>query len=61
MENSWQTKERKKIPSLDVYIVNLYPSIEKGSGPPKDNYLIDDRINDIRFHDKTKYDEKVPT
>jgi NTE family protein len=57
--SKYQTNERKKVPSLDVYIVNLYPSIEKGSGPPKDNDLIDDRINDIRFHDKTKYDEKV--
>ena len=45
--------------SFEVYIVNLYPSIEKGSAPPKDNDLIEDRINDIRFHDKTKYDEKV--
>jgi NTE family protein len=37
----------------------LYPAIEKEGGPPKDNDLINDRMNDIRFHDKTKYDEKV--
>jgi NTE family protein len=55
----YQTNKSKTVPSLEVYIVNLYPSIEKRSAPPKDNDLIDDRINDIRFHDKTKYDEKV--
>jgi hypothetical protein len=37
----------------------LYPAIELERGPPTDNDLINDRINDIRFHDKTKYDEKV--
>ena len=57
--SKYQTTNKKRVPSLDVYIVNLYPSIEKGSSPPKDNDLIDDRMNDIRFHDKTVYDEKV--
>jgi NTE family protein len=56
--SKYQTNEKKKVPSLEVYIVNLYPPIEKG-GAPTDNDSIDDRINDIRFHDKTKYDEKV--
>jgi NTE family protein len=37
----------------------LYPAIEKEGGPPLDDDLINDRMNDIRFHDKTKYDEKV--
>jgi hypothetical protein len=37
----------------------LYPVIERGDGPPKDDDLINDRMNDIRFHDKTKYDEKI--
>ena len=55
----YQSGKIKAVPSLEIYIVNLYPSIEKISTPPIDNDLIDDRINDIRFHDKTKYDEKV--
>jgi NTE family protein len=55
----YQTKKRKTVPSLEVYIVNLYPSLETGGAPPKDNDLVDDRINDIRFHDRTPYDEKV--
>ena len=37
----------------------MYPAIEKEGGPPLDDDLINDRMNDIRFHDKTKYDEKV--
>lgn len=57
--SKYQTKERKTVPALDVYIVNLYPAIEKGRAPPEDNDLIDDRVNDIRFHDKTKYEEIV--
>lgn len=57
--SKYQTTNKKRVPSLEVYIINLYPSIEKGSSPPKDSDLIDDRMNDIRFHDKTVYDEKV--
>jgi NTE family protein len=57
--SKYQTKKIKTVPSLEVYIVNLYPAIEKEGGPPTDNDLINDRMNDIRFHDKTKYDEKV--
>jgi NTE family protein len=57
--SKYQTTDKKRVPSLEVYIINLYPSIEKGSSPPKDDDLIDDRMNDIRFHDKTVYDEKV--
>jgi hypothetical protein len=30
-------------------------AIEKVSTPPKDNDLIDDRMNDIRFHDNDDY------
>jgi NTE family protein len=57
--SKFQTTKAKRVPSIEVYIVNLYPSIEKKSSPPRDNDLIDDRMNDIRFHDKTVYDEKV--
>lgn len=37
----------------------MYPTTEKVGTPPKVNDLIEDRMNDIRFHDKTNYDEKV--
>ena len=57
--SKYQTGKIKTVPSLEVYIVNLYPAIEKECGPPLDDDLINDRMNDIRFHDKTKYDEKV--
>ena len=49
-----------KIPDLEVFIVNLYPAIEAEDEPiPKDKDKIEDRMNDIRFHDRSKYDEKV--
>jgi predicted acylesterase/phospholipase RssA len=44
-------------PDLEVYIVNLYPSIEKEV--PMDADAIQDREIDIKFHDRTKYDVKV--
>lgn len=51
---------RPKIPDLEVFIVNLYPALETKDDPiPKDRDKIEDRMNDIRFHDRSKYDEKV--
>jgi len=47
------------VPHLEIYIINLYPTIEKRVEPPKDADTIQDRELDIRFHDKTKYDKKV--
>jgi predicted acylesterase/phospholipase RssA len=47
------------VPHLEIYIINLYPTVEKRGEPPKDADTIQDRELDIRFHDKTKYDKKV--
>jgi NTE family protein len=44
-------------PELEVYIVNLHPLTPKGI--PQDKDLVDDRENDILFHDRTSYDEQV--
>ena len=46
-----------EIPKLKVYIVDLYPTAEKGI--PKGFDEINDRQYDVLFHDKTRYDEKV--
>jgi NTE family protein len=51
-----------KVPDFsEVYIVNLWPSEEEEEGvtvsQDRDGQL--DRKNDILFHDKTEYDEKV--
>lgn len=49
-----------KIPDLEVFIINLYPAMETKDGSvPKDRDKIEDRMDDIRFHDRSKYDEKV--
>ncbi len=55
----WFRVERNKnpVPDLEVYIVDLYPTIEKKV--PEDADKIQEREYDILFHDKTKYDEKV--
>jgi len=47
-----------KVPNLsEVYIVNLWPAVEKIVPQDHDGQL--DRKNDVLFHDKTEYDEKV--
>jgi NTE family protein len=45
------------VPDLDVYVANIWPTTE--SPAPSDNDGQTDRHNDITFHDKTEYDEKV--
>jgi hypothetical protein len=52
-------EEKKHVPHLEVYIVNLYPTVEKGNDLPADADTIQDREVDIRFHDRTQYDVKV--
>jgi predicted acylesterase/phospholipase RssA len=52
--------KNKKIPKLDLCIVNLYPSKETGKLPSLYDYdLTKDRENDIKYHDKTDYDLKL--
>ncbi len=51
--------EKKHVPHLEVYIVNLYPAVEKENELPADADTIEDREIDIRFHDRTQYDVKV--
>jgi NTE family protein len=52
-------EEKKHVPHLEVYIVNLYPTVEKENELPADADTIVDREMDIRFHDRTQYDVKV--
>lgn len=47
------------VPSLDIYIGDLYPQKEEGT--PQDPDAINNRVQSVLFHDKTKYDEKVTT
>ncbi|HZD81556.1 MAG TPA: hypothetical protein VE076_01660 [Nitrososphaeraceae archaeon] len=53
-------KKVEHVPHLEVYIINLYPTVERNQiDPPKDADTIQDREIDIRFHDRTRYDVKV--
>ena len=47
------------VPFLDIYIGDLYPQVEEGT--PRDHDAINNRVQNVMFHDKTKYDEKVTT
>jgi NTE family protein len=51
--------EKKHVPHLEIYIVNLYPTVDKENDLPADADTIQDREMDIRFHDRTQYDVKV--
>jgi NTE family protein len=56
----WHEKKVEHVPHLEVYIINLYPTVERNQiDPPKDADTIQDREIDIRFHDRTRYDVKV--
>jgi predicted acylesterase/phospholipase RssA len=50
-------EEKWRVPDLYVYVANIWPSTETPA--PLDNDGQTDRHNDITFHDKTEYDEKV--
>jgi NTE family protein len=55
----WNGEEGEKIPELDIYIVNLWPTRLKNKPVPYDNDFVNDRLFDLIFHDKTPYEEKV--
>jgi NTE family protein len=55
----WEGKNNEiTVPSLEVYIVNLWPTKERHF-PQYNHDLLLDRKNDITSHDKTEYDRKV--
>jgi len=60
-EGKWKTDldrtDNDKVPDLEVYIINVWPSKEKNL--PSDYDGVKDRYNDTRYNDKTKYDETV--
>lgn len=45
------------VPQLEIYIGDLYTTKEKGT--PKDPDAINNRVQNVLYHDKSKYDEKV--
>ena len=49
----------ENVPSLDIYIGDLYTAKEKGT--PEDPDSISNRVQNVLYHDKSKYDEKVAT
>lgn len=51
------TDNESLVPDLEVYVANIWPSKEEPAPSDHDGQI--DRHNDITFHDKTEYDEKV--
>jgi NTE family protein len=59
-ENKKHDKNRLKVPDFsEVYIINLWPKEEREVIVSQDHDGQLDRKNDILFHDKTEYDQKV--
>ena len=58
-ETLWKIDEdgTVKIPDLKVYIIDIWPKKEKKI--PLDHDGASDRLNDLTYHDKTHFDEKV--
>jgi NTE family protein len=52
-------KKQNAVPNLEVFIIDLFPAVELDKQIPSYGDIIQDRINDIRFHDRTVYDQKV--
>ena len=49
--------EEDNIPNLEIFIINLYPSVEHGVPASPD--AIQDRQTDLTFHDRTKFQVKI--
>jgi predicted acylesterase/phospholipase RssA len=49
----------RSIPNLEVYIIDVWPSVDDDYPVPLDLDGIRDRKNDLTYQDKTPYDEKV--
>ena len=62
-DGKWKTEldelKNDKVPDLEIYIINVWSSKEENL--PSDYDGVKDRYNDIRYNDKTKYDETVTT
>ena len=54
----WKSVENKTIPKLEVYIIDIWPSVD-GYPVPSDLDGIRNRKNDLTYQDVTPYDEKV--
>ena len=53
-----ETDSKNSIPELEVYIIDIWPSVD-GYPVPSDLDGIRDRKNDLTYQDVTPYDEKV--
>ncbi len=55
-----EVEEAEKIPDLEVYVVDVWPSMEDKKYPIRPDYdSVIDRKNGLTYQDKTPYDEKV--
>src|SRR5919108_541572 len=52
-------KEKSKIPSLDVYIADVWPAKLSDYPVPSDNDFVASRMTDLMLLDKTQYEEAV--
>jgi NTE family protein len=58
-EEIWNGENGVKIPALDVYIVDVWPSRLSDDPVPSDNDFVASRKTDLILLDKTEYEESV--
>ena len=61
VEPTRETDDDSNIPDLEVYIIDVWPSVDKYNTVPSDLDGIRDRKNDLTYQDMTPYDVKVAT
>ena len=55
--NYWQQQEFCDPPDLELYMINLYPTVKKGI--PDEQYSIQDRETDMKFQSKAISDDMI--
>ena len=60
-KDHWKNVKEKDVPDLEVYVVDVWPSMEKNNNKSDfTNYdSVINRKNELAYQDKTLYDEKV--
>jgi NTE family protein len=58
-ESIWKKEGSKRVPDLEVYIINVYPRRQKNT--PLDYDSVKNRLQNITYSDKSTYEEWVAT
>jgi len=55
-----EVKHAKKVPNLEVYVVDVWPWMKKSEYPIRSDYdSVRNRLNELTYQDKTEYEERI--